>query len=350
MFNYIIYSKIASFNALLIACSSALICASAQAAPPWQRVSFGEGAQAYDFPLYANRKLDGNLVDVKRVIVVLHGLQRNGDDYFDAAFELLKTHGDELTTLLIAPTFPGKPDVESGKKGFTHMPVWSVQGWIGGEGSLNDVSTMRGLSSLQVLDDVLLRFTDKSRLPKLEQLVVAGHSGGGQILHRYAVLNNVFETISARGIAVQTVVANPSSYLYFNAERPVAFDKTACPNFNDFKFGMDKPVPYAKQADTQALAARFAQRKVAYLVGSADNDPNHRVLDKSCAAEAQGAHRNARARAYVAHERGVLKQPLREVLEVQGVDHDQARMLGSQCGVRLLFGAVATNGAVCLAY
>ena len=36
---------------------------------------------------------------------------------------------------------------------------------------------------------------------------------------------------------------------------------------------------------------RYASREVIYLLGGADNNPEHRLLDKTCGAEAQGATR-----------------------------------------------------------
>ena len=79
--------------------------------------------------MYANHKLDGKLDTVREVIIVQHGIQRNGDDYYAAAMELLQASGRSLDEVLVlAPNFPGKPDVDNPAKGFDGMPVWSVQG------------------------------------------------------------------------------------------------------------------------------------------------------------------------------------------------------------------------------
>ena len=37
----------------------------------------------------------------------------------------------------------------------------------------------------------------------------------------------------------------------------------------------------------------------------------------------------------------------RQAYQVIGVDHDQARMFGSKCGARLLFGLAEENNAAC---
>ncbi|NUT17507.1 MAG: hypothetical protein HOQ33_23830 [Cupriavidus sp.] len=327
------------------------------AAPQWQRVHLGSGA-GYDFPVYASHRLDGDLSRIREVVLVQHGLQRNGDDYYAAGAALLKASGrnpDEV--LLLAPNFPGTPDRN---KGFNRMPHWSVQGWLSGEDAVDGPAR---ISSLQVLDDLLAFVTDKAQMPQVRKVTVAGHSGGAQIVHRYAVLNNVDERIRAGGIDLRYVVANPSSYLYFTPVRPAGadgksfapYDGSRCPDYDKYRYGMQDMVPYAKGADGMALSRRYAGREVTYLAGTEDNDPNHRVLDKSCGAEAEGATRLQRARGYLRYERYLAGPDLvmrHQAYEVVGVGHDQARMFGSQCGARAVFGmpeADNAGGAACRA-
>lgn len=337
------------------------IAAPAAAAPQWQRVRLGTGAQAYDFPVYANHPLDGDLRGIREVIFVQHGLQRNGDDYFAAGAELLRQTGrNPAEVLLLAPNFPGTPDAAKGKV-FDRMPVWSVQGWMGGEDAVNPPYSV---SSLQVLDDLVGMVTDKTRYPAVTRVTIAGHSGGAQLVHRYAVLNNVDERIRAGGIDLRYVVANPSSYLYFTPDRPrgkgfAPYDTTVCAAYDKYRYGMRDMVPYARGATGEALFRRYRQRQVTYLVGSEDSDPNHRVLDKACGAEAEGPTRLERARGYLRYER-YLAAPLgsqlppsrHQAFEVAGVGHDQERMLGSQCGARAVFGLAESanaDGAACRA-
>ena len=98
---------------------------------------------------------------------------------------------------------------------------------------------------------------------------------------------------------------------------------------------------------------RYAARDVTYLLGGADNNPEHRLLDKTCGAEAQGATRLARGTGYAQYEyvlasRGAKPVPLhRHAYEVSGVGHDNKGMFGSVCGTRALLGedARAADGA-----
>ena len=327
--------------------------------PHWQRLHLGtSGQDQYDFPVYANDDLSVSQPDVREAIIVQHGIQRNGDDYFASAMALLE--GSERSpkeVLVIAPNFPGVPDKD---KGFDNMPLWSIQGWTGGDNAVSGTLPSHGLSSLTVLDDILLMLADKKRFPLLQKITVAGHSGGGQLVHRYAVLNHVDEQLRQTGLDVRYVIANPSSYLYFTPERPqgdgfAMYDQKLCPSYDDYRYGMQNMVPYAGTMAGSDLFHRYLQRRVTYLAGTSDNDPNHRVLDKSCGAEAEGPTRITRARGYWHYEHylaGPLSVQMHERFEVIGVGHNQAQMFGSQCGTHILFGLSATtapNAAQCQA-
>jgi hypothetical protein len=331
--------------------------AHAQTAPPFQRVELGSEAAKYPFAIYSNKQWTGDMSRVKLAVLVFHGGSRNGDDYYAAAEKLLKASGvnpDE--TLLIAPNFFAAADAK--KYPIQGLPLWEGdKGWNGGWDS---ASWPWPLSSFQPIDNLLQALTDRRRFPALDRITVAGHSGGGQIVHRYAVLNNADEKVRATGIALRYIVANPSSYLYFTNERPqgkafAAFDATACPEFNGYRYGMDKMVRYAGNVKGADLFRRYAERDVTYVLGTADNDPNHRSIDKSCAAKADGAYRLERGRNYIRYERHLAGSGVklnRRAYEVVGVGHEQALMFGSKCGAALLFGmpeAKNEQGAACQA-
>ena len=314
----------------------------ASKSPAWQRVRLGRGDRQYYFPVYANHDLSGDLSAIRQVVFIFHGLQRNGDNYFDAGQKLLAASGrDPAEVLLLAPNYPGVPDKD---KGFDGMPVWGTTDWAAG---LDARGVGFDLSSFAVIDDLMVWLADRARMPELGTIIVAGHSAGGQLVQRYAALNRVDEGIRSSGMDVRYVVANPSSYLYFNALRPAGdrfadYDRALCPGYDDYRYGMQHMIPYAAGTNGQTLFKRYAYRAVTYLLGTADNDPNHRVIDKSCPAQAQGATRLARGRAYMRYERVLAGKAARIhhlAYEVNGVGHDQAGMFGSTCGLMALFQA-----------
>lgn len=174
------------------------------------------------------------------------------------------------------------------------------------------------------------------------------------------MLNPVDGPLRRDGIAIRYVIANPSSYLYLTRERPrpdgkgyAPYERGICPTYNQYKYGTDKLPAYAQETDDTRLFIRYAERDVTYLLGGADNNPEHRLLDKTCGAEAQGATRLARGTAYLQYERIVAARGNHPVtlhragFEVTGVGHDNKGMFSSVCGARALLGenAIAPAGA-----
>ncbi len=79
-------------------------------------------------------------------------------------------------------------------------------------------------------------------------------------------------------------------------------------------------------------------RHITYLLGQQDIDPNHPALDKSCAAETQGAYRLIRGHNYFdylmrRHPQGLPQR----LVEVPGVGHDGDKMFTSPAGQAALF-------------
>ena len=140
---------------------------------------------------------------------------------------------------------------------------------------------------------------------------------------------------------VRYVVANPSSYVYFDATRPNPAGN--CKEFDHWRYGVIDPVSYAQGSDMKALERRYVTRRVMYLLGGSDVDPNHSALDKSCMGEMQGTNRLERGTNYFAHmlKRAKLQNiPLRHTrVEVPGVAHNADRMFNSICGKAALFDA-----------
>ena len=330
------------------------VCVPAQsagaAALQWQRIELGAAGNRYPFAIYSNKLWQGEMSKVSAAVLVFHGMGRNGDAYYAAAEKLLRASGKADETLLLAPNFFNPADVK--RHPVNDLPLWQGSRWNHGADAMN---WPRALSSFQPIDDVLAVLADRARFPLLESVVLAGHSGGGQLVHRYAVLNAVDETLRAGGIRLRYLIANPSSFLYFTNERPTAngagfapYDLNRCPNYDDYRYGMDKLPPYGGSLSAQALYQRYAEREVAMLLGGADNDPDHVQLDKSCGAQAGGSHRLERGRNYIRYERHLAKTvliPNRQAYEVINVGHSQARMFGSKCGARLLFGLAEEKNA-----
>ena len=187
------------------------------------------------------------------------------------------------------------------------------------------------LSTFDVFDALLMRLADRTVLPDLTTVVIAGHSAGGQVVQRYAVVGRGDVALLVRGIYLRYVVANPSSYLYLSPDRPEKVDAASCPLLNRWRYGLEAAPPYV--GATAGLETRYAARDVVYLLGTADVDPRHPDLETGCAAEAEGAYRLVRGTNYFAYMKARHPQGLvQRMALVPNVAHSGGRMFRSVCG------------------
>jgi len=306
-----------------------------------QRLTVTAPAGTGELALYVSRDWSKPQPGVTRAVIVVHGRLRNADVYNASAEKALAAAGEAgRSAILVVPQFLADIDAAA-----FHLPAatlrWSAAGWEGGA----EAKGPAPISSFAALDAILARLADRTLFPDLTTIVVAGHSGGGQVVQRYAILGQGEAAPTASGIAVRYVVANPSSYAYFSADRPDGeggfapfTGAAACPKFDRWKYGMAELPAYAGAATPAALEQAYLGRDVTYLLGTADTDPNHPALDRSCMAEAQGPYRLARGEAYVQYLRGRHPDEFRQkLLLVPGVGHDGDRMLTSACGLAALF-------------
>lgn len=273
------------------------------------------------------------LPEVQRALIIVHGRLRNAQTYLHSGERAAEQAGQRATTLVIAPQLLNQDDIAR-----HHLPDvllhWKGNDWMAGAPSSGPVT----LSSYAALDAILQRLSDRKRYPALKQVVIAGHSGGAQVVQRYALLTGEHAELKQAGIGLRYVIANPSSYAYFDAWRPVQVVKDNCPGFNDWKYGLQKLPAYAAGHSARELEQRYVQRDITYLLGQQDIDPQHPALDKGCAAEAQGAYRLIRGHNYFDYLRQRHPQGLMQrVVEVPGVGHDGDKMLTSPEGQAALF-------------
>ncbi|TWR97929.1 alpha/beta fold hydrolase [Pseudomonas saxonica] len=275
------------------------------------------------------------LPGVQRALIVIHGRLRNAQTYLHSAEQAATQAGQLSTTLIIAPQFLNQTDINRHALPDAVLR-WQGNDWMAGAPALGP----QPLSSYAALDHILERLGDRKRFPELREVVIAGHSGGAQVVQRYALTTQADTALKAKGIKVRYVVANPSSYAYFTAQRPVpTFDQASCPDFNTWKYGLIDLPAYAKGQKQQALEQAYVERDITYLLGAKDTDPNHPALDKSCEAEAQGAFRLVRGKNYVEYLTQRHPQGLNQrLVEVPGVGHNGDQMFTSPEGQKALFG------------
>jgi len=258
---------------------------------------------------------------VRRALIIVHGALRNADHYFSTATTAGFLAGALEDTLIIAPAFhssdPGCLD-----KLAANEVSWSCRGdsWRSGGAATSHPE----LTSFGFVDEILRRLADKRAFPNLTTIVVAGHSAGGQFVTRYEMANRVHGTL---GVQVEYVVANPSSYVWPDANRvlPIEdgsaaaaaiawkdetphthfqfgpFDGAKAPDFDHWPYGLKgRTGGYTVGMSDGQLVGQLVSRPTTYLFGQVDVLPLG-GFDDSPPALVQGATRRARGEAFVTY-------------------------------------------------
>jgi pimeloyl-ACP methyl ester carboxylesterase len=283
---------------------------------------------------HASRPLDLPHTDVECVIVVVHGALRNSDLYLAHAEAAAAKAG--LSTLVVAPQFLARVDVGASAAVPDDALCWDVEGWKGGAPSVGDAS----ISSFTAMDKLLSQLTKSARTRRARKpsVVVIGNSAGGQYVNRYAAVGHAPDALEDQGIRVRFIIANPSTYLYFDATRPVPVRGKG---INRWRYGFEDTPPYVTSTPEQSLA-RYVQRDVSILLGAEDRDESALLLEVSPAAMAQGRNRLERGLNYHKHvgklARRVGLKPRHKLRTLNGIGHDAALVLDAPQTHDIMFG------------
>jgi hypothetical protein len=294
-------------------------------------------------PMFAATPVVALHAGVNRVVVIVHGETRDAGTYYnDVAAAAGMAGASAATAFIVAPQFLNTSDVDESRNAAVLPSTtlgWKVDEYSDGK----DAEKPAQISAFDVLDNLIASFTNRSNYPNLQTIVIAGHSGGAQLVGRYAIVGNGFAAAVSGGYDVRFVVASPSSFLYFDATRPsgssfAAGNAGACPAFDSWRYGLTSAPRYVGSPNATALWHRYAGENVTYLSGSLDTDA-HGSIDQSCGAEAEGVDRVDRAHKYYAYltflNGGTAVQ---STYTVTGVGHNDLDMLTSAAAVTALFG------------
>jgi hypothetical protein len=281
-------------------------------------VALGDGAARSK--IYTSFPLAKHDAKITRALIMIHGTLRNADLYFSTATTSAFLANALDDTIIISPSFASA----AARCADTLAPnevSWSCNGdsWRSGGNAASNPK----LTSFDLIDQIVRRLSDKSVFPNLKSIVIAGHSAGGQFVNRYSMANRVNDTA---GVAISYVVANPSSYAWPDASRPLpendgapenaiagwkeeskahtafsygAFDASKVPAYDTWPYGLaDRKGGYTAGTSDDQLRKQLAERPITYLLSQVDTLPLG-GFDGSPPAMAQGATRRARGEAFV---------------------------------------------------
>lgn len=284
------------------------------------------------FTVYANFPTAGSPTPTRAVVVVPGG-GRNAEGYFGRVLRAANNAGVADHVVVVSAWFKAGDDRTD-----EHEARWDDEAWKVGE----DAQRPAGLSSFAVMDDLVASLADRRRFPNIRHITVAGHSSGGQFAQRYAALGQAPDQLPWVGF--NFVPINSSSYLYLDEQRPGTDgrfgvpDRAACPNYNRYKYGMERRTGYLAASSAAQAVARYASRAVTVLNGE-DDDYQNGDMDDSCPAMLEGPNRKLRGQFYVAHFRALHPSAPHDWVVVPGVDHDGAAMFDSPLSWPALFGS-----------
>jgi len=292
--------------------------------------SFGN----YNFPYYSNYELEENKI-IEKAVIVIHGNSRTAESYFNSIMTSSEIADETSKTIIIAPHFLIKEDHPK-----SNLYYWDSNSyWKIGHKSSRNLNSRK--SSFEIVDEFVRELSDKDKFPNLKEIVIIGHSAGGQFVNRYAAGNQIDDLID-----ITYIVANPSSYLYFGDERwigsklkePNYWTKNfLCTSYNDYKYGLNNKNSYMKRLTRAELEDNYEERRVIYLLGKEDNDPRGSALDRDCEAMLQGNNRLDRGKKYFNYLEEELPNNNHKKVYVENVGHSARNMFTSSEGVGEIF-------------
>lgn len=219
-----------------------------------------------------------------RILLVMHGLSRNADDYI-ASWETWAAKKDYI---VIAPNFD-----EENWKGSAMYNLGNI---------LTEKDSMENRSkwSFQVVEDIHISAKDGFDLKK-NYFDMFGHSAGGQFVHRFAL----FMPESNLRLAI---AANSGWYTVPDLEQK-------------FPYGLK----HARFSFTQADLMRWSKRYV-YILRGVDDTERSDNLRQNAETDAQGQNRFERAGFMFDKIKSVNAETNWRLIDVPKVAHDQKKM------------------------
>lgn len=286
---------------------------------------------------HASGPLNSGGSDAERLLVVVHGALRDSDRYLAHAQAAAATAGP--STFIVAPQFLANVDLP-GRDIPPGTLYWDVESWKGGASALGP----EPISSFSAMDSLLCQLTESRSLSGNTSLsvVIIGNSAGGQYVNRYAAVGRAPDRLAKDGIQVRFVVANPSTYLYFDNSRPVPVPGEE--DVNRWRYGFNEPPPYVDSSPEESLR-RYVGRDVTIVLGAEDRDSAALLLEVSAPAMAQGANRLERGKNYDRHVRTLAwaagldgLHEAHRLVQLAGVGHDAGQVLAAPETHKIMFG------------
>ncbi len=305
-----------------------------------------KGEKTYSLRYASNHAMTKRNKKIKQLVIYIHGARRNGLDYYEWGEAAVKAANKDASTLFISPQFTSLKDLDDHNHDDTHL-FWTNNNWRIGDESVSSKKRKMGetFSSFSLIDSMIARACDPKLFPKLEKIIVIGHSAGGQFVQRYAGMTPMPNI--QKGYKFRFIIMNSSSYLYFDDRRPLKKDgvltfakpdTTGCSDYNQYPKGFEKLNPYAAKIGETTIKQQFLERDIAFILGGSDVDMNDPSMDKTCSGNLQGRFRLERGQFFYEYVKLFSKnEKLHHVEVVPNVAHSGEKMVISKAALQYLF-------------
>ena len=309
------------------------------------RYIFNINGVSAQIPYSSNMPLNSKNLKVTKLLLAIHSSNFNADMYLKNSLDLAKKMGKQDSTMVLAPQFLITSLLDKRvKRDFLY---WEVPPFRASSKALYKNRKVQ-VSAYEILDDIVKKISFSGNFPNLKEIVVFGHSAGGQMVNRYAAYSNIVTS----NIKIRYVVMAPSSYVYFNKQRYVKnshynffIPKIPTKKYNRWGYGTERLYSVHKRnhVTAKAMEQQYRNAHVSYMVGSRDNNVNDSSLAKGLAAMLQGKHRLDRAIIYhkylqIYFSRDIVKQ--HKLYIVDGVGHSSKGLMNSKKGYEVFFNKI----------
>lgn len=259
---------------------------------------------------------------LENAVIVVHGQNRNADEYFSWLTSTFNNADLSNNTILISPFFKDQNDAGPGD---IH---WRTSGWREGQNS----SDATGLSSFAVIDELIAQLANKDRFPVLKKVIITGHSSGGLWTQVYAAANRA-ENLNT-GLGFEYVVANSQYFYYpdevrYNESSQIFVEPVGCSTFSQWPLGFANPPAYLSGIPEATVNQQLIERKVTYLLGNGPQaDPTLNTND--CEATLLGSSRFRRGEnAHLLMQTNYPTNNQHQKVVVEGIGHNGQQMYQS---------------------
>ena len=260
--------------------------------------------------------------EIEEVVIVIHGQNRDADEYFRYMTNAVGDLGKLNNTLIISPEFKEEANAADGEL------FWD-NNWREGANSANSDNA---ISSFSVLDQMVDYLTNTEKFPNLKEIKFAGHSSGAAMVQHYAFANT--SEAAYTEYEFQYVVANNQYFYYpdgrrYNESSSEFYTPTDCTGYDFWPYGYETAPAYLDGMTQEDLLQQQITRNTIYLLGTDDTNTEGTLNTTDCAAILLGSNRLERGRNIFTFFETFYAENNQEKIEVPNVGHDADAMFNS---------------------